>query len=566
MSEFSIVNGKLFYGENLGETSDFIAKTFKDICKNNGVDSCVNVTQSMVSFAVKELDECDRPQFINSIKRFIRGYEIAAKHFETGDGNHYFIKDKHLGDAARTLPLISVFKKYHTEHQTFPIDKIVVVALGAIADMAKIYPNIDRIIVLQKSEMADLQYYLSNCGSSGYRIYQDDFGISPAIKREYMLPSDLSFANEMLRLPGRVNGMSISNAQRILDEHNAVPSKTVILLPNSYSSSSLPPELMEETINYFNKLGYTVFTNAGSDKEETLNGTYRLTAPPVTVLALGQMGCLMIGAQCGMMDMMRWFRLNINCIIVFLLLLKNDFTYSKNRGLTDRITYKETVTYIMLSADETHTLSENIIRESQYFIKGSTHGAPVRSERFGSLYGCTELNGYTAELVKLEHIVVLISVYDSANKYWDCFENRKLLGLEKDLGEKWRMSYVALIDADNSVRKEAMSENYDGVSCQYQFEDIADEVHSEENADTAKGNICWLYSCRMDSQRYTKSAIWINGVDYSLSKRGLNIVVYSKEKCCVIDSINVDIFGDNTLKIRRKSDFEATSQTSADRE
>lgn len=557
MADFRITEGELFYEQNLGKPVELVKNILKSYSENsNGSQLYIDLANEILISAFKNLDKDKLEKYFDRTKKFKKGYDIAVKKMIAGEGIHYFIKDRHLGDAARTLSLISVFKKYHTKNKTFPVKKIVVITFAPIADLASVYPDIDEFIILSKPELSDLEYFLKNCNSKDYNFYLDEDVICSKLIRTYLLPDDISFANDMLRLPSKLSDASIENAKKVLEEYNAVPSKTVVFLPHSYSSSSLPEELLTKAIGFFKQMGYTIFTNAGSINEATLSGTHRLNVPPTTVLALGHMGCLMIGAQCGMMDLMRWFKININCMIVFLLLSKNDITYSKNRGLSDPITHFETVTYIMLDQNETEQLSDNIIREAQYFIKGDMQNDLEAKCPYCNIFHANDLNQYVSELVKVKHTVIFISAYDSADRFWEKFEGRHMLGLKEDLSKKWRLSYTAVIDADNNVCTERLSDQWDGVSHQYYFDDIFDNTFpSGDIRDIPRGNNCWLYSCGMDSQRYTKSSIWINGVDHSLSKRGLNIVVYSKKQCCVIDSITVDLFGDKTLSVKRKKDL-----------
>ena len=175
-----------------------------------------------------------------------------------------------------------------------------------------------------------------------------------------------------------------------------------------------------------------------------------------------------------------------------------------------------------------------------------------------SIYTKANLNEYIEEAVKLPNLVIFISVCDSADRYWDRFENRHLLGLKEDLSAKWRMSYLAVIDKGNDVCSELLSDKWNGVESSYSFNDsdrsaahiYGNEV-SEQYGEIPTENHCWLYSCAMDKCKYTRSSIVINGIDYSLNKRGLNIVLYSKDKAVVIDSVNVDTFGDENLTVRR---------------
>lgn len=552
MGKFKIIGNELFYEHGLGSVADFIKSILSSTDTNTDVlDLCRKLSNIVSGCAFEHLNTKELEQYLNSLNMFKEGYDIANRIMSADKGVHYFIKDRHLGDAARTFPLISVFKHYHLTNKTFPIDKIVVITTEPIASLGKLYPNIDEFIVLDKEELSDLVYFLNDCCSQTFNFYLDDFQITPAMKRKYLLPKNLSFAADMLRLPGQLRCETIRNAETILAEHNTVPSKTVILLPYSYTSSSIPEQYLAGAIEHFRCNGYTIFTNAGSEKEKTLNGTYRLNVTPDIVLALGNMGCLLIGAQSGLMDMQLWFRLNINCIIIFILNGYHDFWFAEHRKLTQRITYTETAAYIMLYPNEVDSLSDYVIQQFAYFDKGNKQ-LPIEtiSATVSNLFQISNLNDYIIALMQIEHIVIFISAYDSANTYWKDFQSRHLLGLKDDLSQKWRMSYVAVVDKDDDFVHECISDRSEGASFQYYFEDTLD-VNTTCIEGMPSGNNCWLYSCGLDSQKYTKSSIWINGKDHSLSGRGLNIVVYSKTAATIIDSVTVDLFDDINLKIKR---------------
>lgn len=553
--KFKVIDGELFCEYDLGKTTDFVKNMLNLVDDSTDVLTlCSELTYVVSNYALEHLNKDMQVKYFEMLNKYKRGYDIANKVMTTDKRRHYFIKDRHLGDSARTLPLINVFKNYHKKNNTFPIEKIVIITLQHIADLAQIYPAIDEIIVLNRQDISDLVYFLKNCNSNAYSFYLDDDIITNKMKEIYCLPKDISFANELLRLPSKLNDTSIINAREVMKEHNTEPSKTIVFLPYSYSSTSIPKEILEEVTVHFSQKGFTVFTNVGSDDEDTINGTLRLNVPPTTVLAMGQMGCLMIGAQSGMMDIMLWLKLNINCIIVFLMKSYNDIMFANYRNLTEHITYKETATYIMLNPNETDRLGNDIIEQSKLYYK-RTYYVDVNAKLPDGLYQIPDLNNYINNIANMNHIIVFISVFDSANTYWNNFDSRQILGLKEDLSKKWRLSYVAVVDNDEKFCYETISDKWEGVSYQYFFSDLSDNNENVSSHASLSGNNCWLYSCGMDGQRYTRSCIWINGKDYSMSKRGLNIVVYSKELSCVIDSINVDTFGDDSLTVRRHTNF-----------
>lgn len=527
----------------------------------------INALFNLTNFVLDECDKKSQSLFFDSMKKIACGFETANQYMVADEGVHYFFKYRHIGDATRTLKLISLFKLYHTQNRTIPIKKIVVITTEPIANLATIYPEIDSYIILTKSEIECLLEYLKIYNMKNrraYNYYLDDNTINSNLMSIYKLPDNIPNQNEILRYPSRLTNDAVSNAMAILEKYNAEPLKTAIFFPYSYSSSDMSNCL--EAVNFFNRIGYTVFTNTGSDKEKELSGTQRLDALPTTVLALGSLGCLMIGAQNGFMDTMLWLKINIKNIIVFILKTPNDIKYADNRNLTERITRRENTTYIKLESAEENELSEVLIEQSKYYIKGNIEKSNFLNlmKTSSGIYSCENLNDYISETVKLDHVVIFVSVCDSANKYWNKFESRHLLNLKEDLARVWRLSYLAIIDKDNDVCIEQLSDKWNGTECHYSFFDIDTSVLTSEVYDSEvikqygellNENNCWIYSCAMDYMRYTKSSIVINGIDYSINKRGLNIVIYSKKLGCVIDSISVDTFGDPDLTVKRIDDF-----------
>ncbi|MCM1168271.1 MAG: hypothetical protein NC401_19980, partial [Ruminococcus sp.] len=209
MASFKIKNNKLQLNCELGNTADFI----KNVLESNSEyppdpELYKSIINTVSSLALKNLDGNYRIMYLEHLRKFTEGFNIALKKLSPKKGYHYFIKDKHLGDAARTLQLISVFKKHHKENDTFPIEKTVVETYYAIADLGRIYPDINEFIVLDREELSCLIYFLRNIESGIYNFYLDDCNIGPHIKSEYLLPGDFTLSAEMLRLPDKLDECS----------------------------------------------------------------------------------------------------------------------------------------------------------------------------------------------------------------------------------------------------------------------------------------------------------------------------------------------------------------------
>ncbi len=512
----------------------------------------------------------------NKIYNISQGFAVAMKYLSNEPGVHYFIKCMHLGDNTRSFQLISYFKSYHTMKKSFPINKIVLLTTENYADFSKAYRDIDEIITLPKNEILFLNEFALS-GAGNFNLYGDTFKLvkgwgTPNICEIYKIPEDYFFSYpELFRFPKKLSDISIDSATRIFKERGIDPKRTVIVFPYARSSADIQISDFSKIIDYFNKIQYFVFTNIGLD-EEGLPGTEPLNVPADVVFAMGALGSIMIGVQSGMMDTLEW--LNINFRFIFISPLNNisNVRMFLNRwklpmaaplphSLEQRIEPRQSGIFIAASNEpEFKSLPDDIINQSKYFIKGNFQNLKYTNNEFEfSIYDIENLNDYVAEAVGLDEVVFFISVCDSANKWWTKFESRKLLGLKSDLSEVWRMSYVAVVDLQKNVCLEKVEKKWTGTSIQYVCNDSdTQEIKSSNEENDLYGklpedNYCYLYSCGMDKLRYTNSNIIINGEDYCMNLRGLNIVLYSKKYGCVIDSVNVDTFGDPDLIIRRNN-------------
>jgi len=127
-----------------------------------------------------------------------------------------------------------------------------------------------------------------------------------------------------------------------------------------------------------------------------------------------------------------------------------------------------------------------------------------------------------------ENYLLLIAVKDEGSKALttEIIAKFQQLGLKFDLQNHYRWAYLALLDGDKVIYENISDE-------QINFNDNVDGVHiSMLSAGYEKGNV---------------ASIAVDGNEYALNKRGLNIVVYDKAADCMIDSICVDTYADNKL-------------------
>lgn len=136
----------------------------------------------------------------------------------------------------------------------------------------------------------------------------------------------------------------------------------------------------------------------------------------------------------------------------------------------------------------------------------------------------TDIYTYLDKLSNLNYITVISGKDEFSGKLDNkILEKLKNLGFKSDLKDKYRWSYLGIVNS-NSVEYEELKDGR--IDFNKQIDDLKIEAVS---AGMDSGNI---------------SNIKINDIEYSLNHRGLNIVVYDKMTEKVIDSVCFDTHSD----------------------
>lgn len=98
------------------------------------------------------------------------------------------------------------------------------------------------------------------------------------------------------------------------------------------------------------------------------------------------------------------------------------------------------------------------------------------------------------------------------------------MGLRVDLYEKYNCAYAAMIDAGDIIFEELRSDSEEAISREL-------IIGSKNVKFVSVGS----------RERTQKGLILIDGKNYSLNRKGLNIVVYDKTAEVVLDTSNFDI-------------------------
>lgn len=149
-------------------------------------------------------------------------------------------------------------------------------------------------------------------------------------------------------------------------------------------------------------------------------------------------------------------------------------------------------------------------------------------------YSCRNIFTYVDMLKeKRRDLLILISVKDTPGHNLSPLIWRKLetLGLRKPLVDKHWHSYAAVIDGSNVI-----------------FEQLSIKDERVAYVGKAAGQ-----DIKLVSRSYNQgnvSVVFINGIDYSENRRGLNFVIYDKVSAEVVDTVCFDTHSENYIYYR----------------
>lgn len=156
------------------------------------------------------------------------------------------------------------------------------------------------------------------------------------------------------------------------------------------------------------------------------------------------------------------------------------------------------------------------------------HARPLYYKVKDGVLTADNLIDFINQAKEMEDTVLVIAARDDASTALteEIVFTMQDLGLEFDLPEKFRQSYLAVLDEDQVL-----------------YEAVAEKELSYET-EINQHKISIISAGYNDGNR---ASIKIDDRELSLNKRGINIVAYDKEIGSVIDSISVDTYLDNTL-------------------
>ncbi len=518
-------------------------------------------------------------EFVRKTASVMKGFEVAEKIILDDSHTHYLIMNHNVSDVFRMGKMVVLFKKYYSGgdyyredqfgklfRKSWVVSKVVVVTDSKCAGVVELFSSVDQIIILSQEELDDITLYSKSSLCVHKNIHRDEYGSfgddgigNNSLKNKLFgvqsynwvldIPMNFPEKDEWILSDMRLNASCVEKACSFFKKEKLCPDKMIIIFPYAKSKTMLAEQSWITFVDFLKKLGFVVFTNILSGEENVLPGTKELKVSIDILMAMGAAGCIMVGVRSSLIDVVRDFPYDIKSIQISSIYAEQNSLMKKDSMINGTIERNENTTYLSIydSARETEALRKGIAHYRKGIWQKERYQEIKR--KYQKIYSVSNFNDYIAQVVNMSHIMIFLTVCDSANKYWSLFD-RSLLGLESDLAVEWRRSYVAVVDTDKGVVFEKLETSYRKVMYQSMFIDMNRRLEFEQIG-FPNDNEYYVSSHAMGKGHYTKAAIVINGVQYALNQRGLNLVVFDREENCVIDSIYVDFWADRSLIVNR---------------
>ena len=155
------------------------------------------------------------------------------------------------------------------------------------------------------------------------------------------------------------------------------------------------------------------------------------------------------------------------------------------------------------------------------------------------LRSCPNAESYLKQLSAFSNCIIIAAVKDTPGFHVEhTYVSMKTLGFQADIRDKHWHGYAAVIDSGKAV-----------------FETLATEANGCVAFKGNVGNVA-LEIVSSPWRNGNEAVITVNGLDYSVDSRGINIVVYDKMADKVIDSVCFDTHISQNPRTERKEEKE----------
>lgn len=317
-------------------------------------------------------------KFVDRTNFAYLGKTLAQKYCTENASTFYIIVNQHIGDTVRYIRLLKAFKEYYSpssslyhyeaEKELFifkkrkNIKKIIVITNSIIAAVARLYSEcIDSIIELSPKELDYLELYASSGTTKFNNIIPDEdinyrivgkHNIERTETKAYLygigdllwnlcIPKDSSWA-EM-----HISEITSKNTDILIERLDIDCDNTFIICPNAQSSSLLNETIWNSLITELVAMGKHVLINAPSG-EDIFHGATPLSCPVDVLCDLAKRGCVVIGVQSGLMDVIAEFKAFKKLVVLCVIKTESDRHFAKNRGAIKDINIYGNKIYIRL--------------------------------------------------------------------------------------------------------------------------------------------------------------------------------------------------------------------------
>ena len=248
------------------------------------------------------------------------------------------------------------------------------------------YPDIDEIRIMPSDELRALSDYLGfysrkNKSIFGIisrwlpnkfhdSIFPDATSIFTILPVYGIPPAFASENKELAKIPQTLSDASVARGIRFISDHHLDPQKVLILVPYARSSSSIPCGELDGVVDFYHKHGFKVYTTT-IGQEKPVDKTEPLSISADVLFSLISQGAVVIGVQCGLIDVCEWMHLTDRIIKDYLLIRDPDYLFFGNRkgDISRRIEKKEYGYTIAVSSEEDRkSLGNDIIELSRKFL------------------------------------------------------------------------------------------------------------------------------------------------------------------------------------------------------
>lgn len=329
-------------------------------------------------------------KFIDKANQVYLGEKLAQLYCNDDDSTFYLIVNRYIGDSVKYLRLIKSFKEYYAasaplyhyeaEKELFifkkrkNIKKIVVITTPENAGVARLYSDyIDSIIELSREELVCLEMYTIS-GATKFRNIIPDEDVDYRITGKHNVERtevkaylygvgdllwNLGIPNNMDYPNMRINEITSKNTDLLIKKLGIDCNNTIIICPNSQSSSVLNETMWNRLIAELTVKGKRVLVNIAAG-EKTVYGATPLDCSIDVICDLVKRGCWVVGVQCELLDVIAEFNDFRKLIVLCVIKAATDKHLAENCGAINDINIFENKIYIRLERFDDDYVIEKI--------------------------------------------------------------------------------------------------------------------------------------------------------------------------------------------------------------